>query len=73
VLAFDEVVRGEALTFVRESTALAPHVLLLVAGRLALLEDMVPADDAEGYDDDDDDDDEDMVKCHFSGHCEAQH
>jgi hypothetical protein len=61
VLAFDEVVRGEALTFVRESTALAPHVLLLVAGRLALLEDMVAADDAaEGDDGDDDDDDDDM-------------
>jgi hypothetical protein len=58
VLAFEEVCRGEALTFVRECTALAPHVLLLVAGRLALMDDMVrqeneddDADDADAEDD----------------------
>jgi HrpA-like RNA helicase len=61
VLAFDEVVRGEALTFVRESTALAPHVLLLVAGRLALVEDMVAVEE-EGDDEDEDDDMETEVR-----------
>lgn len=55
ILAFEELVRGEAYTFVRDCTAIAPHVLLLIAARLDVLEDLVetPAE-GDGLDEDGD-------------------
>jgi HrpA-like RNA helicase len=47
VLAFEELQRGESFTFIRDCTAVAPHVLLLVCARLAVQEDLVPVEGGE--------------------------
>ena len=53
IVAFEEMQRGEAFTFIRDCTLVAPHILLLVCARLGVQDDLV----VQGGDDGDGDDD----------------
>jgi len=48
ILAFEELVRGDVGISVRDTTAVPPHVLLLVAARLGVEPDLVSAPPEEG-------------------------
>ena len=54
IVAFEEMQRGEAFTFIRDCTLVAPHILLLVCARLGVQDDLVVqgGDDGDGDDGD---------------------